>query len=800
MMGTDPLVVARTLGVHALAWYLVVLAGLLAGEGVAWSVRGRRHRLDAAALGRHRRSRAPLALGIGLILVALAGFGGIAYVTRNGAFAPADQVFLDAIRTHVSAQAIKEFSWITWFGDARTLALLCIGTAAVLLARGDRALAVGMLVSAIGNGVLSVALKRLFDRSCPRLEMGEHPGHSLCFPSGHTSGAVVVYGMLAYTLIRTLPRRWHLAVLMSATTLIFTIGCSRVFVQAHFPSDVLAGFASGGAWLAVVVVCTESWLRGLWPTFRRVPSAKGHDARRDEPRGGQAFRPGLMHQLEGRWLRLSERPRSIAGLIVGFTALRLLLAAMLPLLPEEAYYWSWSRELDWSFFDHPPLSAYVMALTTAAFGQTVFGIKLAAVLWSLGWNVLWARLILDMYGDRRLAFWSLAALNLTLLYLALGVASTPDAPLIFGWIGAIWSVWRATQSADSRWWLAAGAFVGLSWLGKYSGALLLPIVLAYLASTPTLRPWLRKPQPWLATLLALAIFGPVLYWNAQHEWASLAFQSSRRVGEMHGIKPGYLLQLLATQFAVVTPYVFVLAVGALWRGARLASTWRLDNRSRLLLLSGAVPIVLFALVSLRSLVKINWLAPAYWSLTILGIQQVLTKDDGTRRLMRGLASSAVVLALAIVVAAVPKLPLRGGLDTWSGWDEIARRVDKVAALARSEGHEVFVFTPEYRASSMLRFHLPGQPRTYAQDIYGEPALQFDYFPLPSSLQGATGIFVLDARAGREFDLRRLSPYCDTIERVDEVDTVAFGKPDRHTEIYRCTGYHGHPRAARGLEH
>ena len=93
--------------------------------------------------------------------------------------------------------------------------------------------------------------------------------------------------------------------------------------------------------------------------------------------------------------------------------LRLLLAATAPLLPQEAYYWSWSRHLDWSYFDHPPLATYSMALTTALFGQTVFGIKSAAVLWSLGWNVLWARLILDMYGDRRLAFWTVLALNLT---------------------------------------------------------------------------------------------------------------------------------------------------------------------------------------------------------------------------------------------------------------------------------------------------------------------------------------------------------------------------------------------------
>jgi undecaprenyl-diphosphatase len=79
--------------------------------------------------------------------------------------------------------------------------------------------------------------------------------------------------MLTYVLMRTLPERWHLPVLMSSTTLIFTVGCSRVFVQAHFLSDVLAGFASGIAWLALVVVVTESWMHGWRPGILRYKPA-----------------------------------------------------------------------------------------------------------------------------------------------------------------------------------------------------------------------------------------------------------------------------------------------------------------------------------------------------------------------------------------------------------------------------------------------------------------------------------------------------------------------------------------------
>jgi len=492
------------------------------------------------------------------------------------------------------------------------------------------------------------------------------------------------------------------------------------------------------------------------------------------------------------WHRLHERAHAITLLIAGFTLLRLVLAAMVPLLPQEAYYWSWSRHLDWSYFDHPPLATYSIALTTAVFGQTTFGIKLASVLWALGWNLIWVRLILDMYGDRRLAFWAIAALNLTVVYEIFGVGPTPDAPLVFAWSAAIWAVWKVTQTGLARWWFVAGVFIGLSWLGKYSGVLLLPVVFLYLVTSPQQRHWLLKPQPWLAALLALLIFAPVLWWNAQHDWVSLAFQSSRRVGSMGGFKPRYFAMLVGTQFLLLTPYLFILVVATLWRDGRGWFAGRLDDRARLLWLSGAVPIVLFTLISFRSLVKINWLGPAYWSLVILGVHSLLQQADGLRRLRRGLIGSVVLLLVAGAIFLIPNLPIAGDLNTWSGWREAAARVAKVEQQVRAEGGQAFIFSPNYKISSLMRFYLPGQPRTYAQDIYGDKALQFDYFPLDDDLKGQTGILVLSDQDQGDLDLARLKPFFARCEIADTIETQALGKHTRKIAIYRCGDYRGHP--------
>ncbi|HMO48235.1 MAG TPA: glycosyltransferase family 39 protein [Rubrivivax sp.] len=489
----------------------------------------------------------------------------------------------------------------------------------------------------------------------------------------------------------------------------------------------------------------------------------------------------------------AAQPGAIAALIAGFTLLRLLLAATVPLLPQEAYYWNWSLHPALSYFDHPPLASWGIRLSTALFGSNGFGIKLSAVVWSLGLNLLWARLVLDMYGSRRLAFWSLLALNLTLMYQIYGIGPTPDGPLLFGWVGTIWAVWRASRSGQGRWWLLAGAFAGLGLLGKYSAVLLAPVLLLYLACTPSQRRWLRTPWPWLALLIAAAMFTPVLWWNAQHHWASFAFQGSRRVGQMASFRPRFFALLLLTQLLLVTPWLFGLSLTACWRTLRDWAAGRSDERSRLLLASALVPLLLFSAVSLRSHVKLNWLAPAWWSLIVLGMHQLLAQSGALARLGRGLGSSAAMLLAAAALVLTPNLPLLRDLNTWSGWSDAARHLDPLLQQARSRGEQAFVFSPNYKISSLLRFHLPGQPRTYAQDIYGAPALQFDYFPLSSDLRGATGFLVSSDQAQSRLDLDRVRPYFDSLEKVDTIETRAFGRATRRVEIWRGSGYKGHPR-------
>ena len=259
----------ETLGAHALQLYGVMLVVLLAGAAAAWwlvrrtTVPTQTSRLPPGAYLLIR-----LALGFAVVVAGAVIFAEAAEVLGSSDDArragELDQVFSNAVRRSISPTTFLFFSNITHLADTATVTVLClVGTLALLWLR-RRWLAVAFVVAIAGNSLLNITLKAIFARARPLHDPATELVLGFSFPSGHSSGAVVAYGMLAYVLIRCLSpahaARLRLPLVLAATALAFTIGCSRIFIQAHFATDVLAGFASGSAWLAVCIGSAE-WLR-----------------------------------------------------------------------------------------------------------------------------------------------------------------------------------------------------------------------------------------------------------------------------------------------------------------------------------------------------------------------------------------------------------------------------------------------------------------------------------------------------------------------------------------------------------
>ena len=171
-----------------------------------------------------------------------------------------DMLFSDTLRSSVSITTLQVFALLTHLGDPLTLTVLTVIVAAVLLQQRQFWLFTAWVLTIAGNAVLGKLLKGIFQRTRPIHDQGLAVANGWSFPSGHASGSVVVFGVLAYLIARFLPEHraaWRLPVLMTGAALAFTVGCSRVFLQVHFPSDVLAGFAAGAVWLAVCVSAVE---------------------------------------------------------------------------------------------------------------------------------------------------------------------------------------------------------------------------------------------------------------------------------------------------------------------------------------------------------------------------------------------------------------------------------------------------------------------------------------------------------------------------------------------------------------
>lgn len=253
----------RFLGAHALPVFAGVSLLALVGVAVLWGL-GMRY-------GVHRaHSRWPplaylighMALGLALVAGGAAVLAEIADMLGDGEqLGELDQVFSQALRGATSREVLQVFAVLTHLGDPLTLALLCGAVALVLLYLRQRVLAAGWVLAIAGNALLNPALKRIFERARPMHDSGLTSADGWSFPSGHASGSVVAYGMLAYVLVRMLPPAWppatRAAALLLASAAALTTGASRVFLQVHYLSDVLAGFASGTAWLAVCILILE---------------------------------------------------------------------------------------------------------------------------------------------------------------------------------------------------------------------------------------------------------------------------------------------------------------------------------------------------------------------------------------------------------------------------------------------------------------------------------------------------------------------------------------------------------------
>jgi 4-amino-4-deoxy-L-arabinose transferase-like glycosyltransferase len=431
------------------------------------------------------------------------------------------------------------------------------------------------------------------------------------------------------------------------------------------------------------------------------------------------------------------------------------------------------------------MTAYFIKLTTL-FGTSAFSIHLAAILLSIPMTIAVFRLGSILFNER-VGFWSAVVINITFIYALGALIITPDSPMLLFWVFVMIACYTIDRGGSKLWWILLGIFLGAGFVSKYPIAFAGLGALIYFISSAERRKWFATPWPYISLLAALIMSLPVIYWNYAHDWASFAFQSSRRAGEMTRVRADFFLGYIGTIIGVYGVVPLPLLFAGIGNSAKEA--FRRFSSNHWLLISFSLPLVLFLFpLSLIYWVKMNWTAPAFIGWFIAGAAYYFANEN--KRWVRIAGKSAIsfsLIAFAVIhiLAILPNLYIGRG-DYYAGWPELAGKIESV----RAEMPKPYIIAgSEYKIQSQLAFYLDDHPETAGNNIIGRSGLQYDYWVNPDTLLGYNAIYIYDCASDCGKFRDELERFFENASPPEGFEIKKGGKTIRKYCIYRCFNYH-----------
>lgn len=519
---------------------------------------------------------------------------------------------------------------------------------------------------------------------------------SASMPSGHATNSFAYAFPLFFMTRGYMLRRWRIYPLVLASLVAY----SRPYTGVHYPGDIVAG-----ALLGVSIAALVMYLFGYAKT------------------------------------RYKSSPHTtvlyVSLLVLSVFRIFYILHGPLDLGPDEAHYWEWSRHLDLSYYSKGPMIAYLIALGTAIFGDTVFGVRFLAVVLSVLSSLLLYKLVFEMYRDEAAALGSALIYQVIPLFTAFSVIFSIDSPFLFFWILSLYTFHRAIaepvpggRRTGIDAWILLGISLGIGLLTKYTMAFFHLGILVFLVMSDR-RYLLRTIRPYVAMLVSLIVFSPVIIWNARHDWVTLRHTAGQaHIAEGFNISIRNLGELVGSQIGIVTPVIFVLIFYALHKLYHAEKGYR-----SMFLTAFSIPVVAFFFFkSIQGKVQANWAMTGYitgivavaWYYWGSGVQAA----TGTRKNKVVLWTGIVIALIVTIVSHYPsiiKLPPK--LDPSSrllGWHQLRDEIGPLYRTLSTQG-PVLLFSDRYQISSELAFYIDGHPTTYCINI-GRRMDQYDLWP------------------------------------------------------------------------
>ncbi len=507
-----------------------------------------------------------------------------------------------------------------------------------------------------------------------------------------------------------------------------------------------------------------------------------------------------------------------AAVVIAFGAFCLWYSTTHDLIQDESYYWQWSRHLAVGYYDNTPMMAWIIHLFTGMLGNTELGVRAGAVVCACIAAWFLYKLAAETLGGA-VGLTTLAAALLNPLFGNGATLMSADPPQLAFWMATAWAGWRAVQVGETAtsavaakswgWWLLTGLLAGLTAMSKLNGLLVLPSVLLFLAMDAESRVWLRRPQPYVAAILALLIFSPFVWWNHAHGnafWIHINAMGHRTEKSQGHFTLKYFGDFFGSQAILLSPFLFLTLLWAIFRLPRQfnagfeAAEYNVNRALRYFWCLCVVVLAVTLVLSLKSRVEGNWAVAAYLGgLILVGyvMQQAWQSRRAGLRVWHAVSIAlAAFLTIFAYVSTLTTLPRKGLVATLDkrtdelyGWDAMAARVRQEEGIV---GGNPFVFGVNYRMPSEMAFYLAGQPQTYSLFLKSR-SNQYLFWDDEASLKERNAVFVNDDEQPDHLADCRAVFRSVTLAPPLLIYRAPYKKPIRTIQIFRCYGFRGYER-------
>ncbi len=486
--------------------------------------------------------------------------------------------------------------------------------------------------------------------------------------------------------------------------------------------------------------------------------------------------------------------RTVAAVSAAFLLVRLWIAAVIDAGFDEALYFAYSLRPAWSYFDHPPMVAWLAGLVPRLTGVvTPFAVRLPSVLLFTATGLLLYVLARRWLTEREGIFALVLFNTVPVLFICGGIFVLPDGGLCFFWTAALLVFARILFDNDHRRrrWILAGVLAGLAMLSKYHGVFLITFFIIYLyIDQPRI---FKTLNAYLFCFFAGLTFLPVVVWNLRHDFASFTYQGRRALGG--GISVDDFLQALAGQAGYLTPMVFLPMAYVIWR--TLARGIRGGDREyRFHFFFGGLPVLFFMGISLFKPILPHWTLPGY---IVLIIPLARLVADGYRRkvwVRRTVIASGVFIGVMVLLAVahirygvlqLHRLAERGWISESAvsgdptldmvGWDAVSRYLES----NRISPESAFLFTPKFLISGKVDLAVKGR---YAVMCFQKDANAYAVWDSRLNMQGKDAVFICTDRYFLDPNAA-YGNYFESISGPDVITVKRGGTACKRYYFYRC---------------